>query len=293
MTLRETVRSYLGLCKVTISFFTALSAATGLLLANHPLGAALPVLLMGVFLMACGASALNHYQERKTDALMPRTAGRPIPSGRIQPVGALRFSLVLIGSGAAALLSTGVLTAPLLGLAAILWYNGFYTWLKVHNAFAAIPGALVGAIPPAIGWTTGGGYFLDARLAAICFFFFMWQVPHFLIHQQAFGKEYEEIHLPSLTAVFTGAQLDRLTFQWLLAAAVSLQLVIFYGLIQSTLVHISLLAASLWFIARGIAHMRRRTPNYTGIFRVTNCFMLMAMLLIFVDRLPFCLGWRG
>ena len=81
MTVRETVRSYLGLCKVTISFFAALSAATGLLLADHPLGAALPVLLMGVFLMACGACALNHYQERKTDALMPRTAGRPIPVG--------------------------------------------------------------------------------------------------------------------------------------------------------------------------------------------------------------------
>jgi protoheme IX farnesyltransferase len=293
MTLQKTVHSYLGLCKVTLCFFTALSAATGLLLANHPLGAALPVLLMGVFLMACGASALNHYQERKTDALMPRTAGRPIPSGKMQPVDALRFSLVLIGSGVATLLSTGVLTAPLLGLAAILWYNGFYTWLKAHNSFAAIPGALVGAIPPAIGWTTGGGYFLDARLAAICFFFFMWQVPHFLIHQQAFGKEYEAIRLPSLTAIFTEVQLDRLTFQWLLAAAVSLQMVVFYGLIQSSLVRISLLAASLWFVARGIALMRRRTPNYAGIFMSTNTFILVVMLLIFVDRLPLCLGWAG
>jgi protoheme IX farnesyltransferase len=292
MTLRETVRSYLGLSKVTISFFAALSAATGLLLANQPLGAALPALIMGVFLMACGACALNHYQERKTDALMPRTSGRPLPSGKIQPVDALRFSLVLIGSGAAVLLSIGVLTAPLLGLAAILWYNGFYTWLKAHNAFAAIPGALVGAIPPAIGWTAGGGSF-DARLAAICFFFFMWQVPHFLIHQQAFGKEYEENHLPSLTAVFTGAQLDRLTFQWLLAAAVSLQLIIFYGLIQSSLVHISLLAASLWFAAGAIALMRRRTPRYTGIFMSTNTFMLVSMLLIVADRLPRCLGWAG
>ncbi len=290
MTSKEVVRSYLGLCKVTISFFAALSAATGLLLANHPLGAALPVLIMGVFLMACGGSALNHYQERTTDALMPRTAGRPIPSGKVQPADALRFSLILICSGAAVLLSAGVLTAPLLGLAAILWYNGFYTWLKAHNAFAAIPGALVGAIPPAIGWTTGGGCFSDARLAVICFFFFMWQVPHFLIHQQAFGKEYEEIHLPSLTAVFTGDQLDRLTFQWLLAAAVSLQLVIFYGLIQSSLIHISLFATSLWFITRGIALMRRRTLSYTGIFMSTNTFMLITMLLIVVDKLPRCLG---
>ena len=289
MTMPATVRSYLGLCKATISLFASLSAAAGLLLADDPRGATLPAVITGVFLLACGACALNHYQERTTDALMPRTAGRPIPSGRIQPIAALRFSLVLIGSGAAALLSTGAWTATLLGLAAILWYNGFYTWLKARNAFAAIPGALVGAIPPAIGWTAGGGCF-DARLASLCFFFFMWQVPHFLIHQRAFGKEYERIHLPSLTTVFTGAQLDRLAFQWLLAAAVSLQLFIFYGLIQSSLVHISLLAASLWLAARGTALMMKRRPSYPGIFMSTNYFMLAAMLLIVADRFPRCLG---
>jgi len=292
MTAAETARSYLGLCKATISLFAALSAACGLLLAGHPDGAALPVLITGVFLTACGASALNHYQERRMDALMSRTAGRPIPSGKIRPIDALRFSLVLIVSGLAVLLSTGVWSAPLLGLAAILWYNGLYTGLKALSAFAAIPGALVGAIPPAIGWTTGGGDF-DARLAVICFFFFMWQVPHFLIHQQAFGKEYEKVHLPSLTAVFTVAQLDRLTFQWLLATAVSLQMIIFYGLIHAFLIHIALIAASLWFAARGIALLGKRAPSYKNVFMSTNYFMLVAMFLIAADRLPRCLGWAG
>jgi heme o synthase len=293
MKLPEAVLFYPGLCKASLSFFAALSAATGFLLANDPPGIVLPTLFMGVFLMACGASALNHYQERRSDSRMPRTAGRPIPSGKIQPAHALRFSLVLLGSGAAVLLFTGAFIVPLLGLAAVLWYNGFYTWLKAHHAFAAIPGALVGAIPPAIGWTAGGGSICDARLAAICFFFFMWQVPHFLLHQHAFGKEYEAIGLPSLTAVFTGAQLDRLTFQWLLAAAASLQLVILYGLIQSPLVQISLLAASLWFAAKGIALIRRGVPAYSGIFMSTNYFMIAAMLLIFADRFPGCMGWAG
>jgi heme o synthase len=291
MTLRETVQCYFGLCKGPISFFAALSATTGFLLADDPRENTLPVLFTGVFLMACGASALNHYQDRRSDSRMPRTAGRPIPSGKIQPGDALQFSLVLIGSGAAVLLFTGVFAAPLLGLAAVLWYNGFYTWLKAHHAFTAIPGALVGAIPPAIGWTAGGGYICDVRLVAICFFFFMWQVPHFLLHQQLFGREYEAIHLPSLTAVFTVAQLDRLTFQWLLAAAASLQLVILYGLIQSFLVQISLLVASLWFATRGIALIRGRDPGYSGIFMSTNYFMLVAMLLIFIDRFPGCMGW--
>jgi heme o synthase len=293
MRLREAVRPYPGLCKATISFFAALSAAAGFLLADNPLGIVLPTLFTGVFLMACGASALNHYQDRKSDSLMTRTAGRPIPSGKIRPADALRFSLVMIGSGAVVLLFSGAIIAPLLGLAAVLWYNGFYTWLKAHHAFAAIPGALVGAIPPAIGWTAGGGYICDARLAAICFFFFMWQVPHFLLHQHAFGKEYEAIPLPSLTAVFTGAQLDRLTFQWLLSAAASLQLVILYGLILSSLVQISLMAASLWFAARGITLIGRGAPGYPGIFKSTNHFMIVAIVLIFVDRFFGCMGWAG
>jgi protoheme IX farnesyltransferase len=280
------VRSYLCLCKVKISFFAALSAASGLLLGAHEPGAAFPALITGVFLMACGACALNHWQERAMDALMRRTARRPIPSGRIKPGHALFFAVGLICIGAIVLLFTGILAAPLLGLASVFWYNGFYTWLKSRSAFAAIPGALVGAIPPAIGWIAGGGSLLDPRLAVLSFFFFMWQVPHFLIHLLAFGREYEEAGLPSLTEIFSRAQLDRLTFQWIIATAVSLQLVIFFGLLQSPLVHISLIVVSLWLVMNGINFMRGHEPGYTGVFKKTNYFMLMVMIFIFFDKLP-------
>ena len=283
---RGLYRSYLCLCKVKISFFAALSAATGLLLSARSPVAVLPALITGVFFMACGACALNHWQERDTDALMTRTARRPIPAGRIKPGPALFFAVVLICSGAIVLLFTGALAAPLLGLAAVLWYNGLYTWLKSRSSFAAIPGALIGAIPPAIGWIAGGGSILDPRFTALSFFFFMWQVPHFFIHLLAFGKEYEKAGLPSLTAVFANAQLDRLTFQWIIATAVSLQLIIFFGLIRSPLVHISLFAASLWLVIVGIAFLKGREPGYAGVFKRTNYFMLVVMIFIFFDKLP-------
>jgi hypothetical protein len=80
--------------------------------------------------------------------------------------------------------------------------------------------------------------------------------------------------------------LDRLTFQWTIATAVSLQLVIFFGLLQSPLVHISLIAASLWLVISGINFMRVPEPSYTDVFRKTNYFMLMVMILIFFDKLP-------
>jgi len=278
--------SYLCLCKVKISFFASLSAAAGLLLSARSPIVTLPLLITGIFLIACGACALNHWQERDTDTLMARTAGRPMPAGRIKPGHALCLAIILICSGCAVLVSVGAIAAPLLGLAAVLWYNGLYTWLKTRTVFAVIPGALVGAIPPAIGWIAGGGSLWEPRLAALSFFFFMWQVPHFFIHMLAFGKEYEEAGLPSLTAVFTGSQLYRLTFQWIIAAAVSLQLVILFGLIQSPIVGISLSAASLWLAVQGINFMRGRELDYISVFRRINYFMLIVMLLMFLDKLP-------
>jgi heme o synthase len=278
-------RSYLCLCKTKISFFAALSAAAGFLLSTRPFGVTLLTVFAGVFLAACGACALNHCQEQSTDALMPRTAQRPIPAGKIKLGRALRLSLTLIVTGLFVLLTTGVPAAPLAGLFAVSWYNGFYTWLKTKTAFAVIPGALVGAVAPAIGWLAAGESPLDPRLAALSFFFFIWQVPHFFIHLHAFGKEYEEAGLPTLTSVFTGAQLDRLTFQWILATAVGLQLIGTFGLIRSPLVHFLILAVSLWFAYEGINFMIKQNQAYSSIFTRTNYLMLMVMLLIFADNL--------
>jgi protoheme IX farnesyltransferase len=279
------IRSYLALGKLKVSLFASLSAATGLLMVNHPPGIALLVLTAGVFLLACGACALNQYQERDSDALMKRTIGRPLPTGRLKPGSALCFSLTLIGSGSLVLLFTGSLAAPLLGLGAVLWYNGFYTWLKARTAFAALPGALAGAIPPAIGWMAGGGSPGDPPLAILCFFFFMWQVPHFFVHLLTFGMEYEAIGRPSLTVVFTGVQLGRVVFQWLFAAAVSLQLIIVYGLIGSPFIRIALLAASVWLGTEGIPLIRTGKHDYQRVFDGINYFVLAVMLLFLLDKL--------
>ncbi len=279
------VGGYLSLCKLKIALFAALSAASGFFLGGHSLGATWPLLIAGTFLMACGACALNQYQERGIDARMARTTGRPLPAGRVSPGRALGFSLILIVSGAVILYRSAPPAAALLGLGAVIWYNGVYTWLKARNAFAEFPGALIGAVPPAIGWLAGGGCLLDPPLAALCFFFFLWQVPHFLVHRLTFGREYEAIGRPSLTAVFTAVQLNRLTFQWLLAAAVSLQLVIVYGLIRSPFVRAAILTASLGLAVQGIPLLGKKELSYPCFFRNINYFMLIVLALFFLDEL--------
>ncbi|MGE5843513.1 MAG: protoheme IX farnesyltransferase, partial [Syntrophaceae bacterium] len=233
MMMKETARIYLCLCKARISLFSSLSAAMGFILAADPAWETFPALLAGVFLLACGACALNQYQERDADARMARTTKRPIPSGKIRPAHALGVALLLILSGEGLLLFTGTAAVPLLGIAAVLWYNVLYTGLKRVSAFAVVPGALVGAIPPAMGWSAGGGSLADPSLAALVFFFFMWQVPHFCLHLLTYGREYTEAGLPSLTDVFRAEQLERLTFQWVSATAVSALLLGLSGLLQS------------------------------------------------------------
>ncbi|MGV8057235.1 MAG: UbiA family prenyltransferase [Smithellaceae bacterium] len=136
---REHALFIICLCKAKIALLATLSAVAGLFLASTPSGRLTVVLMLGVFLLASGAGALNHYQERHTDLLMNRTAGRPLPAGRIKPETALFLSILLISSGCVILLAGGSPAAAILGLAAVFWYNGFYTWFKARNSFAAIP----------------------------------------------------------------------------------------------------------------------------------------------------------
>lgn len=284
MTLRESTRCGLCLCKARISLFSSLSAAMGFVLAGNGTIFSLIALVTGVFVLACGACALNQVLERDVDARMPRTAKRPIPSGRIRPGSALAIALFLILSGEALLLVTGSAIAALLGLAAVLWYNVLYTGLKKASAFAAVPGALVGAIPPAMGWAAGGGPMADPSLASLVFFFFMWQVPHFWLHLLSYGTEYTEAGLPSLTGIFGAVQLKRLTFQWVSAVAVSALFLGLCGPLQSPLAKLGLLATSLWLAGEGFSLMVSHEAAPARLFRRTNHFMLIVMMLAFLDR---------
>ncbi len=275
---------YAELCKMRISVFSAFAAAAGFLLAAPQGRGAIFLLIAGVFLLACGACALNEYQERDTDARMSRTRNRPIPSGRITPFRALFFSWTCTALGTTALLLAGFMTAALLGLFAAVWYNGVYTPLKKKTAFALIPGGLVGLIPPAMGWVSGGGLLSDPGLRALCFFFFMWQIPHFWLLLMDHGEEYEKAGLPSLTKVFSKAQLSRIIFSWIAAAAVSCLFLPFSGIVRTPLVSVLLFSASLWLVTQGLNLLSLREPPVSVPFRRINIYMLFVMTLLSADR---------
>lgn len=286
-TLYSKIKIFLELSKVKISLLAALSTATGFIIATEELPAEIIIPTLGIFLLACGASGLNQYQDRKIDALMDRTKLRPIPSGKVEPFRALCVSLCLILSGSLILLSTSNLAVLCLGIFAVLWYNGVYTYLKRRSTFAVLPGALIGAIPPIIGWVAGGGAIFEPKILAIAFFFFIWQVPHFWLFLLHYGYDYERAGLPSLTRIFSPEQLKRLTFIWIVATAVAYLLIPILGTVNSNPVNFCLLAAALWLVWNATNLLRADTKNfsYKRAFREINIYALLVISLLSVDKL--------
>ncbi len=277
----------LSLGKIRLSFLVTLTTATGYLLAAEEVTIRMLLSVVAVFLLASGSCALNQYQERGEDGKMERTKARPIPSGKLPPTSALLISVGLIFLGTFVLFSEGNLIAWGLGLFAIAWYNGVYTYLKKRTAFAVIPGAITGGIPPLIGWVSGGGYLFDPKILAISLFFFMWQVPHFWLLLLNFGKDYENAGFPSLTRVFTPAQLRRITFMWIFATAVTCIILPLFGAVDSQVINGSLFVVGSWLVwrtSRTLIAKNRELP-FRFTFKVINTYILFVMVLITFDKL--------
>ena len=279
--------SYAELSKIRIAFFAALSSSACFVLASGGFTLQCVLVTAGVFSLASGSCALNHYQERDTDRLMPRTRGRPIPSGRIRPGQALVFSFLLICSGSSVLFACSGLEALLLGLFAALWYNGVYVTLKKISAFSVIPGALTGAAPPAIGWVSGGGMFFSPALGALCLCFFIWQVPHSWLLYLEYGGEYEEAGLPSLTCIWSRRQIIRATFVWTLCTTVICLIASLYMTVGEPVIRMALLVSALWLAGSAVMLLNEEISRKARafLFGKLNAYLFFIMALLVCGRL--------
>ena len=286
----------LGLSKSGICLSVALSAFTGYVLAAHHADFRLWLLLPGVFSLATGASSLNQYQERSLDARMMRTRMRPLPSGKISPPQAILFSLTLAAAGFVLVLSAAGAAAAVLGIAAIIWYNGVYTFLKKRTAFAVVPGAMVGAFPPAIGWVAGGGNLRSHELIVLCMFLFMWQLPHFWLIVLRYSLDYEQAGLPTLREVFSERQIARITAQWIFCLGASTPSLCLSGSARNPVTAVPICLASLWLIGSGsvILSKRKRSGEgipYPALFAKINIFLFLVLILLSMGTLLSGVSW--
>ena len=153
--------------------------------------------MVGVALAATAASAFNQLLERRTDALMLRTANRALPTGRLAPRDVLWFGLV---SAAAAICDLALftnLTTVLLTIASIVLYSLAYTLLKPRSALCTAVGAVPGALPILLGWTAAGGSLTGAGLTLFAIMF-LWQFPHFLAIAWKYREQYAAAGLKML-----------------------------------------------------------------------------------------------
>ena len=287
--MKNQIKILLELSKFRITSFVSLTTGFGFIAAAGVLSFSLIPVLIGVLLIACGSASLNHFQERKTDALMERTKFRPIPSGRISTINTLIFSSILIISGSIVLYLSGGIIASLIALSNLIWYNVVYTILKRKSAFAIIPGSLVGAIPPAVGWVSGGGLLTDPQLFIICFFFFIWQIPHFWLLLLVFDEDYQKAGFPTLTQIFDKNQLIRITFMWIIATGVTAILIPLFGLVKQDLINIALFVSGVWLTWNAFKLLSKTDNNliFTFAFRSINLFVLTVVTLVSLDKLVF------
>ena len=157
--------------------------------------------VVGTFLIAASASALNQWMERFLDARMQRTADRPLPSGRISTAEVVTFAIITFIAGVAYLAALVNWTTVWAGIATWVIYVWLYTPLKCITSANTAVGAISGAMPVVMGWTAVGGSLSDIRLAALFLIVFLWQFPHFMAIAWLYRKDYDTAGMKMLTVV--------------------------------------------------------------------------------------------
>jgi protoheme IX farnesyltransferase len=283
--LKEQFKILYELGKVRISLPIALSALTGYVLYTGHIDLQGWLLAFGVFFMACSASVINHWQERDIDAQMPRTKNRPIPTGKISAKSAFIVAVVFALIGSAILYFSNPVMALVLSWATLFSYNVVYTPLKKVSAFAVIPGSMVGALPPMIGWAGAGGSLSSEIILLVASFFFIGQIPHFWLLLLMFGEQYKLAKLPSLNQIFSESQIKRVTFTWVLTTVASAFLVIFFVIGNKIIMFFLLFYIFYLLFSLGIAVFAKDEFKVRPSFYKLNFLYLFMMLFLIVDGL--------
>jgi protoheme IX farnesyltransferase len=196
---------YMQLFKVRVTAMVVITAWAGFYLGS--VRSAIPTLhiglletLAGIALISAGASALNEVLERKSDARMIRTAGRPLAAGRIGITHGLLIAFAAVTVGSLLLLRFTNLVTVVLGLLTVFTYVAVYTPLKYRSTLATFVGAFPGAMGPLLGWTAARGR-IEWPAVALFAILFVWQFPHFMAIAWLYREDYGRAGIRMLPVV--------------------------------------------------------------------------------------------
>lgn len=243
---------------------------------------------VGTACCAGGVAALNQWMESDTDALMKRTAGRPIPAGAVAPGTAFVIGWLLNVVGLAVLFRQVNGLSAFLGLATIIAYLAIYTPAKRWSRWNTEIGAISGALPPLIGWAAAGrtnpvvGWSLFAIL-------YTWQMPHFFALAWTYRADYAAVKMPMPSVVDpTGNSLARRAFVWtvLLVAASVVPALLGY---LSWCYFGAAILLGLWFLRSAffLLDPARRDTEARRLFLISISYLPLLLALLVADRLHF------
>jgi protoheme IX farnesyltransferase len=258
------MREYIALTKPRITWLILMSTGVGYFFGlKHPWSGRADWLLLlntlvGTGLIASGTAALNQWYERKADALMRRTAHRPIPSGQLTAARALWFGAALALAGFLELyLGVNPLTG-FLGAITLGSYLFVYTPLKQRSHLSTVIGALPGAVPPLMGYAAAYGS-LTGEAWALFAILFVWQFPHFLAIAWMYRDDYARAGIRMLPVVEPdGMSTSR---QIVLYASTLIPVSLFPALLgmSGKIYMIGSLALGFWFLYTGVRVAFERT----------------------------------
>jgi protoheme IX farnesyltransferase len=283
---QSTVRDLVALTKPSIAGLSMFMTVGGYLLAGGGDTITTICALFGTALIVGSANALNMAWEFETDALMSRTADRPIPAGRLSVKVATAFGLLwgVLGLG---LLFGGVNTLTgLIGLLSLVVYVCVYTPLKLRSPWALIVGAFPGAAPPLIGWTAAadGLHWPGLLLFGVLF---LWQIPHFLAISLYRRTEYDRAGIKTWPISRGDAAAKRLALAYstaLIPCSLALVAVDAAGLFYLAVA----LPTGFWFwsvTVRGFAREVRITKWARQLFIASLLYLPIIMFGLGFDRL--------
>jgi heme o synthase len=279
-------RDYLELTKPRVVALIALTAVVGTLLAVPgwpPLNALLWGNL-GIALAAGSAAAINHVLDRRIDAHMMRTRGRPLPTGHMDYQHALAFAAVL---GVASMLMlfefVNALTA-VLTFASLIGYAIIYTvWLKRATPQNIVIGGAAGAAPPVLGWAAVTGT-VDPHALLLFLIIFMWTPPHFWALAIARRHEYAKVDIPMLP-VTHGVALTRLHVLFYTVVLVLVTLLPFLTRMSGLIYLVTALVLGSRFLWLVVVMKRSERPEMPMVvFRYSISYLMWLFLALLVDH---------
>lgn len=277
----------LALAKVPLCLLIGSSTVFGYILADPIITNGALLTGFAIFLLATGAATLNSLQETRLDGQFERTRNRPLPMGLVSSRQARTQAVVLLFVGLLILWGTTRTILPLCAaILAVIFYNGVYTPLKRKTVLAIFPGALCGALPPYIGWLSGGGQAFNYTVVLLIALFVLWQIPHFWLVLLNYKEDYGKSNLPNFLKLFQEDSLKRFFVTWV--GALVLVMLMFLSLPSPLGVYFRIAivvngCCLLVFFAYGLAIQKR--SNYRFLFIVLNVSLLLHMLFLVAGRI--------